>query len=148
MKTNKRVKPDFPDDAWQMVFASTALDRLEALELLPASLARKRAATLQAFASEFDKLRRLDEFDSDTIREVMRWLLVPSNWWIQTANFRSVLKLRKPHKDGGTYFEHFLSQLRSNGHGKTKPSNHTSYTEADTQRILELAYAGAASAGA
>lgn len=147
-KTNKRVEPEFSPDDWQMVFATTAFDRLLSLGLLPASMERKRTTTVQAFAAEFDKLRRLDEFDQETIADVMRWLLVPTNWWVQTANFRSVLKLRKPHKDGGTYFEQFLSQLRNQGHAKAKQSNHTSYTPADAERIYQLALAGATSAGA
>ena len=145
-RKTKRVSNTFSDTDWQMVFAATAYDRLTDLQLIPESMARKRAATLQAFADEFDKLRRLDEFDQETIREVMRWLLSPTNWWIQTANFRSVLKLRKPHKDGGTYFEHFLSQVRTNA--RPKQSNHTSYSADDAASIYAAALAGASSAGA
>jgi hypothetical protein len=121
-KTNKRDGADFPADGWQMIFASTAYDRLLSFDLLPASMRQKRPDTLQAFAAEFDKLNRIDGHEQDAIAEVMRWLLTAGNWWIDTANFRSVLKLRKPHKDGGTYFDQFLSQAKTNRHARATPT--------------------------
>ena len=144
-KTKKVTDRIFADDEWQARFALAAFDRLVTLGILPGTLERKRDQTIAAFADQFDKLHRLDGYDEDTIAGVMRWLLSPSNWWIQTANFRSVLKLRKPHKDGGSYFEHFLAQVRN--HGNAKNGNHTSYSETDAAGIYEAALAGAVAAG-
>lgn len=144
-----RTDPKFGEGDWQHEYALGAYRHLENLKLLPAALAKERARlrALEAWADTFDKLHRLDGHNQQTIRDVMAWLFRPDNFWTSNGNFQSVTKLRKPHeKGGGTYFDTFLAQSRSNGK-RPKQSNHHAYTADDAESVYRAALAGALAAG-
>lgn len=123
-KANKRARiPEFDADSWQMVYGTTAFDRLQALGKLPSSLARNRERTIAIFAYEFDKLHRLDKHTTETIAEVTGWLFREDSWWMRTNNFRSVTKYRDMHRDGSTYFEVIKGQCHADRERKPQARN-------------------------
>lgn len=140
LKTKKSTRQvEFADDSWQMVFASTSFDRLQALGKLPSSLARHREKTVEGFADVFDKLHRIDGHTTDTIKAVMGWLLRSDCWWIKNNNFRSVAKLRDKHKDGSTYFEIINGQRDADKNRQHEARDNAYNPSAAYDRIYRIA---------
>jgi len=101
-------------------FAKSNPIRMEAvrweMELRDNELLRKdlTLAQLQKWCLTLDRICRLDNHTLEDVVRVRKWLFVVGNrgrWWIDSGNFGSVLKLRRPSSGGETFFEKFYNQM-------------------------------------
>jgi len=123
--SHKKKSTHFDSSSWQYRFASAHLDALERLSVAPQSALRDKPKTIQRDAAVFDKLHRIDGHTQEEIQRVMKWLLSPTNWWIENGNYASAEKLRKS-KDGQKFFEKFqIQSLNKNGSAKSSTNNRT-----------------------
>jgi len=69
--------------------------------------------------SEIDKLNRLDGHGFSTICSVIQWALTDS-FWKDQGNFLSLLKARRPDKDGIKFFDRFKHDMEIGKSGSAK----------------------------
>lgn len=68
--------------------------------------------TLEAWASEFERLHRIDNHSWEDVREVLTWLRERDDFWIPNGNLQSAVKLRRKDRDGVSYFNVLLARAR------------------------------------
>lgn len=77
---------------------------------------------MQKWADVFDKLHRIDGYTQEEIAEVIKWLVAPGSWWMQTGNVRSAMKLRaKARGSEETYFDQFFVRMVQQKRAPTIP---------------------------
>lgn len=112
----KGIRLKFESDSWQMKFAAAFWNRFLAADLLAKSQASlpesKREKELQKWASEIDKLHRIDKHSQEDILAVAKWLFTPGNWWTEKSNIRTVMKFRRTTDSEERYFDILLAQMR------------------------------------
>jgi len=59
----------------------------------------------------YDKLVRIDKYDEYQILEIVKRFRKPGEWWHDTGNFQSLLKLRQSNRVGVKYITFFDGKL-------------------------------------
>jgi len=60
----------------------------------------------------YDKLIRIDKYSEDDILSIVKEYRSDGNWWKDSGNFESLIKLRKKNKDGIKYIDLFKTKLK------------------------------------
>ena len=107
----------FKEDSWELRTAVSFAEGLATRGTLDADVERAdtsgRKRQMQKWASEFDKLCRIDRHSTETIEKVLTWLLTEDEFWIKNGAFRTAMKLRSKKRDTGEmYFDILLIQMR------------------------------------
>ena len=65
----------------------------------------------------YDQLLRIDGYSEDQILDIVRQFRSDGNWWKESGNFESLLKLRRTNREGIKYVDLFSIQIK-----KTEPT--------------------------
>ena len=60
----------------------------------------------------YEKLIRIDGYTEDQIFEIVKIFRSDGNWWKDSGNFESLLKLRRTNKDGIKYIDLFSIKIK------------------------------------
>jgi len=60
----------------------------------------------------YDKLIRIEKYSENDILNIVKEFRSDGNWWKDSGNFESLLKLRKKNKDGIKYIDLFKTKLK------------------------------------
>lgn len=61
----------------------------------------------------YDKLIRLDKYTEEGILYVVKYFRKEGNWWYDTGNFNTLLKLRKLDKEKVKYMDLFVTKIKA-----------------------------------
>jgi len=71
----------------------------------------KRFYNEKTWLNCYDKLTRIDKYSEGNILFIVKHFRQEGNWWRDSGNFQTLLKLRKKNKEGVKYIEMFDSIL-------------------------------------
>lgn len=135
-KGKKRTK-QFGDDTWEYRYALAMVDRMKAEGIKMRAYDRNPESSLQDYAYMFDLLHRVDKHPRERIADVVKYLFDEDDFWVQTGNFQSPLKLRR-RRDDVFLFDKLYQQMvaRRNGKPGKKSTTALQRSTAETLAIL------------